>query len=578
MVEGKPKSREELKQTLKRIDGKGYKFYRSLKGCYAWPKYLLYVDHVQSDPFAPPSRLRVRVPQKVAGFPKDTYHNKSREIALRDFLTRCFHDACKKFCGGKRGTGNSGLITIEKPGQEILERNSVIVNESFVEARFTAGLPAHGRRIDGKTAETMFSKEIPRIVEQSLIFQNLDGEKLYEHVEVAEDADYLRSRLEEMGLIAFVADGSILPRASGVDPRPMDRRLAVPFRSPESLRVKVELPNRGLVTGMGIPKGVTLIVGGGYHGKSTLLKALELGVYNHIPGDGRELVVTNPSAVKVRAEDGRRIEQVNLTPFISNLPRGQTTEAFSTENASGSTSQAANIIEALEMGAKVLLIDEDTSATNLMFRDRRMQELVPKDREPITTFIDKVRQLYLEKDVSTVIVVGSSGEYFDVADCVICMVEYVPYDLTREARKVAEKYPSERRQEGGESFGEVVSRIPLPQSFRFRRPGRKLKASVKGVHLARLGDHVLNLWALEQLVDIGQTRAIVDALVYAGKYADGKRSLREIVEQVLRDIEEKGLDVLSPKISGGYAAFRKFELAAAINRLPTLKVRLERKG
>jgi len=255
----------------------------------------------------------------------------------------------------------------------------------------------------------------------------------------------------------------------------------------------------------------------------------------------------------------------------------QSTEAFSTENASGSTSQAANIIEALEMGTKVLLIDEDSSATNLMFRDRRMQELVPKDKEPINTLIDKIRQLYVEKDVSSVIVTGSSGEYFDVADCIICMVEYTPHDLTDEARKIAEKYPSMRRYEGEGFLGEIVSRIPLPQSFQLTRPGKKLKTSIRGVHLAKLGDHMLNLWALEQLVDIGQARAIIDAIIYARKYADGKRSLREIVEQVLRDIDEKGLDILNPKISGCYAAFRKFELAAAINRLPTLKVKPSRK-
>ena len=101
---------------------------------------------------------------------------------------------------------------------------------------------------------------------------------------------------------------------------------------------------------MGIRKGITLIVGGGYHGKSTLLKALEAGVYNHIAGDGREFVITDDTAFKLRAEDGRSITGVDISPFIKNLPNKKDTVHFSTEDASGSTSQAANLMEALESG------------------------------------------------------------------------------------------------------------------------------------------------------------------------------------------------------------------------------------
>ena len=173
---------------------------------------------------------------------------------------------------------------------------------------------------------------------------------------------------------------------------------------------------------------------------------MELGIYSHIPGDGREYVATDPKAVKIRAEDGRFVEKVNISPFIKSLPLLRDTLRFSTDNASGSTSQAANIMEALEMGARVLLIDEDTSATNFMIRDRRMQELVQKAHEPITPFIDKVRQLYQDQRVSTILVMGGSGDYFEAADTVIWMNNYRPFAVTRES-------PGDRRKISGPSSG-----------------------------------------------------------------------------------------------------------------------------
>ena len=532
------------------------------------------MDRAQGDPFASPSNVRVRVAQASAGFPGETFGNKSRETALRDYVTRAFFDAAMKHGRGGRGTGKSGLLTIDRPGQEILERTSIFVTREFVEARFVMGLPAFGRKIAGRYAESMFFEELPRIVRSSLYYESLDTEALFRHIQSAEDADVLRGRLEKLGLAAFVADGAVLPRASGIDPRPLAEGKVVPFESPDSLKVAVDLPNRGTVTGMGIPQGVTLIVGGGYHGKSTLLKALELGIYNHIPGDGRELVVTDPSAVKIRAEDGRRIQKVDISPFINNLPFGKETGSFSTEDASGSTSQAANTIEALEAGARVLLIDEDTSATNFMIRDHRMQELVAKDREPITPFIDKIRQLHRDRKVSTILVIGGSGDYFDVADSVICMVEYKPMDLTGKARAIAEKYKAERKPEGGEHFGQITERIPLAGSFDPRRGKKAVKIAPKGLKTILFGVHPIDLSGIEQIVDTNQTRAIGEAINYAVKFMDGKRTLAAVVNSVLGDIEANGLDVLSPRPVGDFAGFRRWELAAAINRLRTLGIRL----
>ncbi|MFQ6069328.1 MAG: ABC-ATPase domain-containing protein [Candidatus Aminicenantales bacterium] len=566
------KTRQDLEQILARIDGKGYKAYRDLGGAYDCGDYTLHIDHVQSDPFAPPSRVRIRMPQSKAGFPPDTYRNKSREKALRDFITRKFHAASRIYSKGKRGSGKSGLISINQPSQEILERTSAFVTDSYVEVRFGLGLPAFGRRIAAREAESMLLEEIPDIVDSSLRCKNLDKHQLQRHIETSEDADFLRQSLEKLGLVAFVAEAAILPRASGVDPRPLSRGRVVPFKSPDSLRVSVILPNRGKVTGMGIPEGITLIVGGGYHGKSTLLRALETGIYNHIPGDGREFVVTVPNAVKIRAEDGRRIEKVDISPFISNLPLGQKTDEFSTDDASGSTSQAANIIEALEMGASLLLIDEDTSATNFMIRDHRMQELVSKDKEPITPFIDKVRQLYQDFGVSTILVIGGSGDYFDAADRVICMVDYRPQDMTQEAKKIAAKYKAERKAEGGKNFGKITRRIPLAHSFRPNRGRKKVKIAAKGLTSLLFGHCMIDLRAIEQLVDISQTKTIGDAIYYSLKYMDGEKTLKEVLNLVMKDVREKGLDVLSPYPTGDYAEFRSMELGAAVNRLRTLSI------
>lgn len=561
-----------LRQELLRIDGRGYKAYKDIRGGYDFPDFTLHIDYVQGDPFAAPSRIRAQVKQQQAGFPADTYHNKSREVALRDFLTRAFHRAAVKAVRGDRGSGKSGTIQIDRPRQEILERSSVIINERYVEARFCVGLPAFGRKIAGRQAAEMFMEEIPRIVNAALCFRSLDANRLYTHVTTAEDADVLRDQLKSRQLVAFLANGAILPRTSGVDPQPLASRQAVPFQSPPELETAFTLPNAGEIRGMGIREGIFLVVGGGYHGKSTLLDAVEQGIYNHLPGDGREYVVTDPSAVRIRAEDGRRIERVRITPFIANLPFGKDTDEFSSEDASGSTSQAANIMEALEVGAQVLTIDEDTSATNFMIRDHRMQELVAKDREPITPFIDKVRQIHRDHGVSTILVIGGSGDYFDVADQVICMYNYLPRDVTDQAQQITQKYKAERQPEGGVEFGAVSQRTPRPAGFDPWKGNKPAKIKPRGLTQIAFGKHTIDLSAVEQLVDTSQTRAIGDAIRYAMKYIEQGYTLRETVGQVGQDIENNGLDVLAGKPTGDYAWFRPFELAAAINRLRTLRV------
>lgn len=571
------KSDRDLREKIAGIDGRGYKAYKSIAGQYNFWNFVLLIDHVQGDPYAAPSRIRVRVKRRDSGFGDDTTRNRSREIALRDFLTRSFFVSCRKFSRGNRGIGQSGLITVEKPLQEILERSSMVVNEQFVEARFFMGLPAVGRRISARDAGAMFFDELPRIVRGALFMENLNAPKLYRHLETSEDADFLRAALAEKRLVGFVARDACLPRASGIDPRPLASGDAVPFEPPPSRTMTVLLPNSGEISGLGIPNGITLIVGGGYHGKSTLLNALEYGVYNHIPGDGRERVVTVEHAVKIKAADGRSIAGTDISPFISNLPMEKDTRSFSTGNASGSTSQAAGITEAIEAGAKALFLDEDTSATNFMIRDFRMQQLVAKEKEPITPFIDKVRQLYLEKGISTVLVMGGSGDYFSVADHVIQMTNYQPYDVTERAKEIAESVVTGRTSEGGGAFGSIADRVPEPGSFDPQNDAGRLKISPRGRREILFGKTIVDCWDLEQIVEVSQTRAIGYAIHYARHYIDGERTLAEVLSSVLQDLNDRGLDILSPYVSGDLSRFRRFELAAAINRMRTLAVKQKEK-
>lgn len=305
------------------------------------------------------------------------------------------------------------------------------------------GFPANGRTINARELEKILFECLPRCVEGALYYQNLDARELRAVADLAEDQQYIRQILPKLGLCAFVADGSVLPRASGVSQQPM--KGAVAFRAPRELAVTLELPHRGTLTGMGIRRGVTLIVGGGYHGKSTLLKALELGVYNHVAGDGREYVITDDTAVKIRAEDGRSVRGTDISMFISGLPSGKDTTAFQTEDASGSTSQAANVVESIEAGAAVLLMDEDTSATNFMIRDALMQRVIRREMEPITPLIDRVRELYDRHGISTILVAGSSGAYFHVADTILQMDRYVPRDITAPAKRRPRHFPLPRR-------------------------------------------------------------------------------------------------------------------------------------
>ena len=555
----------ELREQLKRIDHRSYPAYKELRGQYDFGDYILSIDHVQGDPFAAPSRLSVLVSGSRAGFPAELFDTMPKRITLQDQLTRAFGRAIQKGSFQAKGSGKSGLLSVSRCGQQVLERTALrIAGGGAITLRFEAGFPASGRTIQAGELGKMLFTILPEGVRSSLFYERADREKLKRAVRLCENQQFIREKLEELSLCAFVADGSILPRESGVSERPM--KGAVPFQSPETLRITLALPDGSKISGMGIPKGITLFVGGGYHGKSTILQALQNGVYNHIEGDGREYVITDDTAFKLRAEDGRSISGVDISPFIKNLPNGKDTVHFSTEDASGSTSQAANLMEAAESGSRLLLIDEDTSATNFMIRDQLMSQVITPFEEPITPFISRVRSLYTDLGISTVIVAGSSGSYFHVADRVIQMKEYVPYDITRKAKQAAEAFPS--------MTGEKVPfpsftkrRVPKPDPAIQKEDRVKLKAM--GTSELMLSRECVELRYLEQLKDQEQTLALAYLLRYVEKKLfDGKKSLEEIGMLLEKQLREQGMESLFERgeTIASLARPRKQEIMACINR------------
>ncbi|MEO0647120.1 MAG: ABC-ATPase domain-containing protein [Cyanobacteria bacterium J06650_10] len=567
----------QLQHQLKNLEGRSYREYKGIKGDYAFDEFTLSVDYVQGDPFAAPSKIRIKVPQAIAQFPPQWITDYVGQCAIADYLTRQVAGVARKLAQ-KRGSGKSGKIEIAAASQAILRRTAVWINEQSIEVRLTVGLPAFGRRIAGKAAAALLCEDIPALVARSLKYEVTDQAALKKHVHTLEDAEALRTQLDEYELVAFIAAAACLPRRSGVDENPLLKGADL-FIPPVDDVTELMTPHSGKVRGLGIRSGVTLIVGGGYHGKSTLLRAIEQGIYNHVPEDGRQQVVSQGQTVKLRAEDGRSVANVDISPVINHLPRGRNSQQFSTDNASGSTSQAAGLVEAVEVGAKVLLIDEDTAATNFMIRDRNMQALISKDKEPITPFVDKVRQLYDDYGVSTILVMGGSGDYFAVADTVIAMEDYQPRIVTAAAKAIAQANAAQRQREGGEQFGDMAARTVLPGSLPTPKRDRSLKVKAQKGQLM-LGYETVDLRAIEQIAEANQVRAIAQAMIYAERYYfDEARSLSQVLDHVMEDIERSGLEIFSEAARSGHSApgdwaqFRRFELAAAINRLRTVKIK-----
>lgn len=562
----------DLQNLLHSVHRKSYPAYKSLRGSYQFDHYILSIDHVQGDPFASPSHISVRISHKTAGFPREYYSDHVTRITLSDYLTRQFEKQVSHYTFRAKGSGKSGLISVSHCGQEILERTACEITEKGITARFFIGFPANGRTINATELEKILFDFLPVCVQKAFLYRNIDHKELEQTIFLAEDQTYIRSQLAKRNLVAFVADGSILPRESGISSRPM--KGSIPFTSSESLRVTMDLPHKGKISGMGIPEGITLIVGGGYHGKSTLLNALELGVYNHISGDGREYVITAETALKLRSEDGRFIKDVDISLFISDLPNKKDTRCFSTEDASGSTSQAAGIIEGMEAGSKVFLLDEDTSATNFMVRDAFMQEVIAREKEPITPFLERAEDLYKKAGISTILVAGSSGAFFHIADTIIQMDSYHPVDISEKVQQLCGKYPLNPVKAPEFNFPES-HRIMQKQTPSIRSHGRnagrpeQFKIKVHGKDGFLIGKQDVNLRYIEQLIDTEQTAALGLLLKYTiEKLADGTRTIDDIVKYLADQLKHKGLSFLSEGsyIPCGYAMPRIQEIYSCFNR------------
>lgn len=601
----------ELTSHLHAIDGRSYAAYKAIVGRYRSPLgWVLYIDRIQPDPYAPPTAIRVVLPlaltgadTRLTGFtPRLTgadarltganetlteanepltvtnshlTASPTRAVALRDYLARTLRELLK-----------GQAISIAPAGQEILERSSVNLHETwqddfstpafnapgpYLELRLRWSLPAFGREIAGRQAARNLNLDLARAIASLDLRESELGAAAWKHCQVAEDHAALQEILVECGWVAFLADGANLARRSGVSQLPLEG--GVPLTAPETLAQTVQLPHAGVVRGTAIPAGVTVIAGGGYHGKSTLLNAIARGIYPHIPGDGRELVATVPEAMAVRAADGRAVTGVDLRPFISHLPgRDADPAQFTTANASGSTSQAASIMESLELWGQpaqaALLLDEDTCATNLLIRDQRMRALVSSEREPITPLVDRIRALHRERGISTLIVMGGSGDYLDVADQVLIMDSYRLVDATAQARQVCDSQP--RVDTSLPDFPLPAQRLPQSPEAKRRGPSRTRALGTQRLVLDR---HEVDVADVSGLVDEGQALAVAWALrALLERHFDGRTSLSQALAQVAKRLDDVGLDALGEAHPAFLVRPRLVDVGAAVNRLRSLQV------
>lgn len=560
----------DLKNKLESIHRKSYPAYKSLRGSYTFGDFVLSIDHVQGDPFAAPSSLHVELPLKKAGFPEKYLEKRHTKTALEDLILRSFSKALDQYSFKAKGSGKSGLISTSRPGPEVMRRTAVEFNNIALLVRFEVGFPANGRTINAQELEKILLEFLPQIVKTCLFYQSWEKAKIQACYELAENQQRIREVLEERKLVAFCANGSILPRKSGVSSQPL--KDAIEFQSPESMEISIDLPFGNSIRGMGIPEGVTLIIGGGYHGKSTLLQALEQGVYNHVKGDGREYVITRADALKLRAEDGRAVSHLDLSLFIHDLPNGKDTHCFSTEDASGSTSQAAGVLEGMEAETSCFLIDEDTSATNFLVRDAFMQRVVSGNQEPITPFIARVRDLYEKVGISTILVAGSSGAFFHVADTIIQMDAYRPKDVKMSVEALLPEYPPADLCSNAEPFTLPTEKRMFVMERKIKRHGRgereeRIKTKVMGTDGFSIEHNIVDLRCVEQLIDTEQTAALAAILKHIVKKGSICMEMQELVAEINTLLKKKGMAAfVEGALSCGYAYPRKEEIYLMLNR------------
>lgn len=485
-----------LYQKIRSLDGKNYGLYKSLsEKSWDFGDFSLEFLHVQGDPYAPASRVMVKANLQMLGYASEWGSSFERRLALSDYLYRRMSSLVQE-----RYPEKDGAIAFDMAGPEMLVRNSLWIDNGELRACLQVRLPGDGRKIQAEAAAEILTMVLPDLVSAGLHCDKSDEAARNAHYQVLADRAIILQELQARKLAAFVPDGAILPRASGISEAPLER--AIPFESPAELAVTLNVNGRE-IRGMGIPRGVTVITGGAFHGKSTLLQALTRAVYPHIPGDGREGIVIDESALRIGVEDGRSVRGTDLSQFVRNLPGGVSTKTFTTASASGSTSEAANLLEAMEAGSRTFLIDEDSSAVNFMIRDVRVRKLLGDEREPLIPLTDRIREIcYGKKDASVeapaysfIIVAGACGDYLELADNIIIMANYKA-ECAKTAGKTCEALASSTEQTAANlppfeapvcrHFADYIK--PLQKGLRpTSTVERQVKVKLAGDYLVQIG-------------------------------------------------------------------------------------------
>lgn len=504
-----------LYQKIRILDGKPYGLYKSLaERTWDFGDFILEFIHVQGDPFAPASRVLLRAKLATLGYAPEWGSGFERRLALSDYLYRKLGRLVQEKYPGK-----DAAVIFDTAGPEMLVRNSLWIDNGEIRACLQVRLPGEGRKIQAELAAEILTMVMPDLVSAGLYYNKGDEPAMQEHYRVLAERKEILAEMEGRGLCAFVPDGAVLPRASGLSELPLEG--AVPFVAPDELAVTLNVCGRE-IRGMGIPKGITVITGGAFHGKSTLLQALTRAVYPHVPGDGREGIVVDATALRVGVEDGRSVRGTDLSMFVRDLPGGISTKDFNTLSASGSTSEAANLLEAMEAGARTFFIDEDSSAVNFLIRDVRVRKLLGDEREPLIPLTDRIREL-ASADMNFVLVAGACGDYLDIADNIIVMANY--------RAECAKSTVSSWKAEG--LIGSTVNARPFAAYMqplqKSVRPAsaveRQVKVKLAGDTLLQIGFLVADTSRLVTLVDkqqrLGAGFMLLNMLQNAASNADG---------------------------------------------------------
>ena len=553
------------------IDGKDVSEYGRLVGDFDFSRFVLKVTQIPAESAQKPVLFIVRVPQIIAGFPPHLFDIPVRRTALEDLLTRKVSEQIELASQYDQQGISRRHLSIAVPGQKILPRTSLLVTDEYVEARMYIQLPHRDNRIDGQRVKDIFFDQLAQVVTGSLIYCNLSQQEVEEFVNGMEDADQIRQVLPTRGWVGFAAEGSLLARYGNTDYPDYDKLDTL--RVADDIAIEVEVPNAGEVKGVGIPAGITLILGDDYSGRVELMRALAAGIYNHVPGDGRERVISVPDIVHVAAETGRSVQKVNVSAFVRKLQNGEATE-YSVDEADPCSAQATATLEAIEIGARALLFDESDSAASFLTRDSRLDALLPQRSTHVVPLAARARQLADELGIS-IVVAGSAAvaEFISVADTVLRIENHTIYDVTNEAKTLD---AGQLTVSDDAADAEVVleqNRWVVPSSIEPSKGTRDQFIEAESLDLLRFGNSVVGLQDVTQLADRHQTSTIGLILYYAKlRYMDEGRPMREIMDLIDRDLGTEGLECLSRDLRGDLARPRRYEIAAALNRLPSLRI------